>query len=70
MAYKGYAEPMQKQTIPRMVTIREAAGTGILTESCIRQMIREGTLPTKVIKHGKRFLLNLDLLIENLGKEN
>ena len=60
----------KEATIPRMVEIRKAAKTGILTEYTIRKMIKEGTLPTKTINVGGKVLLNLDLLIENLSKQN
>ena len=53
------------------VRIRQAAEVlrpmGI-SEFWLREQIRLGTLPTRVIRSGKTYLLNLPLLLENLGK--
>ena len=52
-------------------TIREtAAGLNLygISEHAIRVMVREGTLPTRVIHVGKKVLINYDLLLENLNK--
>ena len=54
--------------IPRYMTIKAIAKTGILPEHCIRQMLKDGTLPTRVIKAGNKALLNYDLLVSNLSK--
>jgi len=48
----------------RMVTIRQAAATGILPEHCIRTMVKTGEIPC--VYAGTKALLNLDKLIERL----
>jgi len=47
-----------------MVTIRQAAATGILPEHCIRTMVKTGEIPC--VYAGTKALLNLDKLIERL----
>ena len=54
--------------VPRFMTIREIAKTGILPECYLRNAIKDGTLPTRVIKTGNKYLINFDLLLENLSK--
>lgn len=50
--------------IPNMMTIREVARTGILTESVLRRMDKQGKLPC--IKVGNRCLINFDALVKQL----
>lgn len=50
--------------IPRFVTIRQAAATGILPEHTLRRFVKDGTIPS--IKSGNRNLINLDRLIAQL----
>lgn len=59
------------RTLPRMRTIKEAAAelklldsNTAITEYHIRQLIHSGIIPT--IKAGKKYLINLDTLIEYL----
>lgn len=52
--------------IPRMMTIRQTAATGILPENTLRQMAKEGRLPC--MKTGNKVLINVDKLIEELNK--
>lgn len=54
----------EKNKVPRMMTIRQAAATGILPEHAIRQLVKEGKIPH--IKCGNRVLINLDKLVEQL----
>lgn len=49
---------------PRMMTSRQVAATGILPESAIRRMVREGTAPHIMI--GCKALINYDKLLEML----
>ena len=51
-------------TPPRMLTIREAAKTGILPEHALRQMEKQKMLPCFYV--GKKCLINYDKLIEQL----
>ena len=53
---------MQKQ--PTMMTIREIAGTGLMSEHALRIMLKAGKLPAIFI--GKKTLINYDKLCEEL----
>ncbi|MBR3861401.1 MAG: hypothetical protein IKM84_05945 [Oscillospiraceae bacterium] len=50
--------------MPRFLTIRQIAATGILTENRLRVMQKQGLLPG--IMAGRRFLVNLEALTEQL----
>lgn len=58
--------------IPKMMTIKEIAKTGLLPEHALRQMGKQKQLPAIYI--GNKCLVNYDLLIKQLnylgGKEN
>ncbi|MCL2212390.1 MAG: hypothetical protein FWB93_00950 [Oscillospiraceae bacterium] len=54
---------MQK---PRMMTIREVAREGILTEHALRLMLKSGRLPAIYI--GTKALINYDNLIAQLSE--
>jgi len=66
---------MQKQTSeaitqaipPRMLTIRETAREGPLTEYALRMMQKDGRLPG--IQIGTKFLVNFDRLLLQLNGE-
>lgn len=49
---------------PRMMTIREIASTGLLSEHALRLMLKEGKLPAIYI--GKKALTNYNRLCEEL----
>lgn len=49
---------------PTMMTIREVAKTGILSEHALRLLVRDGRLP--VLKVGKKALINYERLCEVL----
>lgn len=51
--------------IPRMLTIRQVAATGLLPETALRRLAAEGRLPA--LKVGNRLLVNFDLLVEQLN---
>ncbi len=53
---------MQKQ--PTMMTIREIARTGLMSEHALRMMLKAGKLPAIFI--GKKALINYDKLCEEL----
>ena len=53
---------MQKQ--PTMMTIREIAETGLMSEHALRMMLKAGKLPAIFI--GKKALINYDKLCEEL----
>ena len=54
--------------IPRFMSIREVAKTGILTEYTLRRMERLGELPC--IYSGRKCLINFDKLIEQLEQSS
>ena len=49
---------------PNMMTIREIAKTGLLSEHALRQMLKAGKLPAIFI--GKKALINYDRLVDQL----
>lgn len=53
---------------PNMMTIRQIAKTGLLSEHALRKMLKEGKLPAIYI--GKKALINYDKLVEQLQSLN
>jgi len=64
----GYDSPTKitQSRIPKMVTIRQAAATGILPEAALRRMVKDGTIPA--IYSGTKAFLNFDRLCEMLSQ--
>lgn len=56
---------MEKARFP---SIRETAKLGPLSEYCLRLMLKQNRLPGTY--SGKKFLVNYDMLIEQLGGES
>ena len=55
-------------TFPRMLTIRQTAATGILSEHALRLLLAQGKLPG--IHVGSKFLVNFARLCDQLnGKQ-
>jgi hypothetical protein len=54
------------ENIPRFMTIRETARTGILSEYRLRCMDKAGQLPA--IRAGNKTLINFDRLCEQLNQ--
>lgn len=50
--------------LPKMMTVREVASTGILPENAIRTLLKQGRIPA--IYSGKKALINFQLLCEML----
>ena len=55
-------------TAPKLLTIRQTAATGIVSEHFLRLMLKQNRLPG--IYSGSRFLVNYELLIEQLNQES
>jgi len=53
------------ETKPRMMTVREIAREGILTEHALRLMLKAGRLPAIYV--GTKALINYDRLVEQLA---
>ena len=53
-----------KNNIPRMMTVRQIAATGILPENTIRVLLKQGLLPA--IYSGSTAYINFDLMCEQL----
>lgn len=51
--------------IPKMMTVREVAATGLLPESAIRRLLREKKIPA--VYSGKKAFINFDTLCEQLA---
>ena len=61
---------MNKETeikVPRLMTIRETAKTGILPENRLRQMQHQGKLPG--IYSGNKFFVNFEMLVQLVEQE-
>lgn len=54
--------------MPVFKTIRQTASTGWITESHLRRLVAEGKCPG--IYSGKRFLVNVNALAEQLDAES
>ena len=54
------------EKIPKMMTIRECAQTGILPEFAIRRLVKENKIPH--IMTGNKALINFTALCEQLSK--
>lgn len=52
-------------SLPKMLTIREVAKTGVLPEHAVRIMVKKGEIP--FIMCGTKALINFDKLIEKLN---
>lgn len=60
---------MDDYRLPRMMTVRQVARTGILPENAIRTLIKQKKIPA--IYSGNKALINFDNLctmLNNLGK--
>ena len=56
------------QKFPKFPTIRQTAKTRIISESNLRRMVAQGRCPG--IYSGNRFLVNYELLVEQLDRES
>ena len=52
------------KSMPKMMTIRQIAATGILSEHAIRMLVKAGKIPHLTV--GKRVLINLDTVLKML----
>ena len=52
------------KSMPRMMTIRQIAATGILSEHAIRMLVKAGKIPHLTV--GKKVLINLDTVLKML----
>ena len=54
--------------IPRMMTIREVARTGVMSEYTLRAMVKQGHVPC--VKVGVKVLINFELFCAMLNDPN
>lgn len=52
---------------PKMLTIRQVAATGILSESALRTLVKAGKI--KVVYVGNRALINYKQLVKQLNSQ-
>lgn len=57
---------MTTNNIPRMMTVREIAKTGLLPENTIRVMLKNGQI--QAVYSGRKALINFDSLCEYLRR--
>ena len=53
---------------PRMLTIRQTAATGIMSESALRTLVKSGRI--KAVYVGNRALINYQQLVNQLNSVN
>jgi excisionase family DNA binding protein len=53
------------ENVPRMMTVRQVARTGLLPEHALRLMLKAGKLPAIFV--GNKVLINYDRLCEQLS---
>lgn len=54
--------------MPRFISIRQVAASGMVSENFLRRLVARGECPG--IWNGTRFLVNLDALTEQLDTES
>ncbi len=54
----------EQKPIPRMMTIRQIAATGILPEHALRVLVKTGKIPHLTV--GRKVLINLNVVIDML----
>lgn len=52
------------EKLPKMLTIREVAKTGLLSEYALRQLCKQGKIPCITVNH--KVLINFDALVKQL----
>lgn len=57
---------MDNNRLPKMMTVRQIASTGILPESAIRSMLKNGEI--HAVYSGKKAFINFDNFCEYLSK--
>lgn len=57
-----------EKTIPRFMSIREVARTGLLSEYTLRLMEKQKQLPC--VYTGRKCLINFDKLVDQLNSSN
>ncbi len=53
------------QNLPKMMTIRQVAKTGLLSEYALRQLCKQGKVPCITVGAGK-VLINFDSFVQQL----
>lgn len=61
----SFIDYTNKPIIPRMMTIREVANTGLLTEYTLRALVKQNKVP--YVRANTKVLINFELLCEMLG---
>ena len=52
--------------IPKMMTVRQVAKTGLISEYALRQLVKQGKVPCIALEH--KVLINFDAFVEQLHK--
>lgn len=55
-------------SIPTMMTIREVARTGVISEYALRALVKQGSVPC--VKIGSKALINFELFCNMLNNPN
>lgn len=51
-------------SLPRMMTVRQVAKTGMISEYALRQLVKQGKVPCIALEH--KVLINFDAFVEQL----
>ena len=55
----------ENENLPRMMSIRQVAKTGLISEYALRQLIKQGKVPCIALEH--KVLIKLDAFIKMLN---
>lgn len=55
---------INSSSLPRMMTVRQVAKTGLISEYALRQLVKQGKVPCIALEH--KVLINFDAFIEQL----
>jgi len=55
----------KNNNLPRMMTVKQVAETGLLPETAIRRLLREKKIPA--VYSGKKAFINFDILCDMLS---
>lgn len=50
--------------IPKMMTVRQVAKTGLISEYALRRLVKQGKVPCIALEH--KVLINFDAFVEQL----
>lgn len=61
---------LECQNLPKMMTIRQVAKTGLLSEYALRQLCKQGKVPCITVGTSGKILINFDAFVQQLQRLN